>query len=194
MSEDVNDLLAQGKELLESVKARQAERRERSKAEPLNLDPVDRTGWPPGPWDLEGDREEWVDPITGLQCLAKRNRMGTWCGYVAVPPGHPWHGSDYNDLDVNVHGGLNYADSCDPGNGICHVAPAGQEDDLWWLGFDCAHFMDLVPRMQMMDIRDAMRRSAPDLFEEINAGLTYRDLAYVKVECSVLAQQAKIVS
>lgn len=54
---------------------------------------IDRTGWPSGPWDDEPDRVEWRDEATGLPCLALRNDMfGSWCGYVAVPPGHPVHG------------------------------------------------------------------------------------------------------
>lgn len=41
-----------------------------------------------GPWDNEPDRIAWVDPDTGYHSLMRRNRLGSWCGYIAVPPGH----------------------------------------------------------------------------------------------------------
>lgn len=53
----------------------------------------DKHLWGDGPWVQEPDRVEWVDEETGYQCLARRTKhTGTWCGYVGVPPGHPWFG------------------------------------------------------------------------------------------------------
>ena len=54
---------------------------------------IDRDGWDAGPWD---DRAR-QGPVarrraTDLDCLAVRNQHGSWCGYVGVAPGHPWHG------------------------------------------------------------------------------------------------------
>lgn len=105
---------------------------------------VDRTGWRDGPWSSEPDRVEWR--AHGLACLIVRNDSGALCGYVGVPPGHPWHGRDYCDdeLDgVEVHGGLTYASPCS--GPICHVARAGEPADVWWLGFDCIHAGDYAP-------------------------------------------------
>lgn len=42
-----------------------------------------------GPWDSEPNRVEWKH--AGVPCLAVRNQFGAWCGYAAVPPGHPLH-------------------------------------------------------------------------------------------------------
>lgn len=142
---------------------------------------IDRKGWPPGPWDDEGDREEWRDPATGLPCLAKRNHLGNWCGYVAVPPGHPWHGVNRDELDVSIHGGLTYADRCNVEAGICHVPAPGEPDDVYWLGFDCAHMLDVVPRMMAEDMVDL----PPDLFDSCS----YKDIGYVRAECADLAVQ-----
>lgn len=58
--------------------------------------PIDRTGWPPGPWDQEADNAAWDLP-NGLHAVIRRNPMGGWCGYVGVPPSHPWHKHSYND-------------------------------------------------------------------------------------------------
>lgn len=150
---------------------------------------LDRTGWAPGPWDGEPDHVEWRDPATGLPCLTHRNRFGTWCGYVGVPPGHPWHGKDYDDealYDVDVHGGLTYADLCDPDappqEGICHVPEPGEPEDVWWLGFDCGHFMDQAPGLEARE-REMTDPMPPML------GLTYRTLGFVVDETTGLAGQ-----
>ncbi len=144
----------------------------------------DRRELPPGPWDDEPDKIQWVDPGTDLDCLIVRNPMGALCGYVGVPPGHPWHGLDYNDVDVDVHGGLTFAGSCNEnapeGHGICHVPEPGRPDDVWWLGFDCAHSDDVVPFI-------ADRQA-----EECSPGWpnpVYRDVAYVSDQCRLLAVQ-----
>lgn len=56
---------------------------------------IDKSTWGAGPWQHEPDRVEWEH--AGLSCLALRNiHFGNWCGYAAVPPGHPLHGVPYS--------------------------------------------------------------------------------------------------
>lgn len=102
--------------------------------------------------------------------------MGAWCGYVGVPPGHPWHGQPYDDVDAGVHGGLTYAEACQ--GSVCHVPKPGEPDDVWWLGFDCGHYQDAVPAMIAMGYRS------------LGLDGTYRDQAYVTAETKRLADQA----
>jgi hypothetical protein len=74
-----------------------------------------------------------------FQCIIVRNTSGnmSWlCGYIALPPGHPWHGLGYDDVDATVHGGLTFASPADE----CHFA--GVPVESWVLGFDCAHYGD----------------------------------------------------
>ena len=136
---------------------------------------------PPGPWDDEPDKVQWVDEVTDYDCLAVRNPLGAWCGYVGLPPGHPWHGRGYSDIEdvIRVHGGLTFASSCNEeapeGHGICHVPFPGRPDDVWWLGFDCAHAGDRIPCMEDFSVP-----GWPDV---------YRDLEYVRAECAFLARQ-----
>lgn len=55
------------------------------------LDPrVPKDTWGRGPWDQEPDKVQWLDEATDLDALAVRNAGGGLCGYVGVPPGHPW--------------------------------------------------------------------------------------------------------
>lgn len=164
---------------------------------------MDRKGWPAGPWDEEPDREQWTDATTGLDCLIRRGPAGALCGYVAIPPDHPYFGKSSGDclddncpvdddpggwhyectLDghLNVHGGITYASPCDddPDEGICHRTEDG--DHAWWLGFDCSHFQDLMPGHIAAGFTSS-------------AGHTYRDWLYVRDEVESLADQLKAVT
>jgi hypothetical protein len=152
---------------------------------------IDRAalGWPAGPWDGEPDKVQWPDAATSLPCLAVRNRRrGNWCGYVGVAPDHPLHGKGYSDEGVNlrVHGGITFADSCSPNEkesqGICHTPAPGETDHVWWFGFDCAHAQDYSPQ----DLKDEAERGY--LFT-IQSHQRYRSLAYVQQQCAELAGQ-----
>jgi len=146
----------------------------------------DKLPLPPGPWDNEPNRIEWYH--NGLPCLMNRNKLGVWCGYVAVPPGHPLHGKHYDHEDlheIHAHGGLTFASECH--GEICHVPREGEPDDVWWFGFDCGHYMDLVPRIESILL--AQDPSWLKLQERMDRGLTYRDAEYVKGECERLASQ-----
>lgn len=148
-------------------------------------DPFARETWPPGPpWDNEPDREEFEH--AGLPCIVNRATAGAWCGYVAVPPGHPFHGKDYNHEDVeglDVHGGLTYANACQ--GKICHVPKPGEPDDVWWFGFDCNHYRDVAPGMLAFGMEHGLTSGLDGI---------YRDIHYVKAETKQLAEQlAKVV-
>lgn len=80
---------------------------------------------------------------------------------------------------LDVHGGLTFAGACakgEPEHGICHRPDPGEGDDVWWLGFDCAHCYDIVPAY-------AVKGYPPEPDE------VYRDRAYVEAECAKLAKQ-----
>lgn len=146
---------------------------------------TDKTVWGIGPWCWEPDKVQWIDEATDLDCLAVRSHFGSWCGYVGVPPGHPLHGVDYDDVEENgSHGGLTFADACSPGedegHGICHVAAPGRPAHVWWLGFDCNHGGDYAPRLVAQNS------------DWLGFGNIYRDLAYVTRCVTELAAELKI--
>ena len=169
---------------------------------------VDKSDWGDGPWQSEPDKMVWIDPDTDLDCMIHRGPAGALCGYVGVGPDHPWHGQHYDSVDAEVHGGLTFASACQEGDteadGICHVPLPGRPHDVWWLGFDCAHAQDFMPRMR----RDEMKLA--DLFESEGkteeaalfrsspmtkgwgpfASPAYKTVAYVKAEVGSLAKQA----
>jgi len=126
----------------------------------------------PGPWQGEPDREEFVH--AGLNCLLRRVPSGCWCGYVAVPPYHSAHGKPYDAIDVDVHGGLTYAEEGMPGE--------KPEDQAlfawywWWFGFDCNHFDDVCP-MIVAHLKD------------LGCFGTYKNIDYARNETRSLAEQ-----
>lgn len=157
---------------------------------------IDKSAWGDGPWQHEPDRVEWDH--AGLPCLALRGqRSGNWCGYAAVPPGHPLHGKHFDATDVDVHGGLTYANRC--AGHICHVPKPGEPDDVWWFGFDCAHCGDFTPAvdatLRAIGARDeppydhAAAIAANDWTVEV-----YRTLAYVQTETNRLAEQLAAIA
>ena len=122
---------------------------------------VDRTGWAPGPWDGEPDEVTWR--ALGYACRAMRHpEIGAWAGYVEIPLDHPWFGKFYDRLpDVDVHGGLTFADSIAEG---------------WWIGFDCGHFMDVMPGLDALLVRIGARDASTEKWG------TYKTLPYVSTE------------
>lgn len=136
--------------------------------------------WGDGPWQTEPDHAEFRH--AGFPCILHRNKVGAWCGYVGVPPGHPWHGLGYDQVhemesELSVHGGLKYADACQ--GDICHKPAPGEPDDVWWLGFDCAHVGDFLP------VVAALVGRGPRM------GELYKTIHYVRAETERLAEQAK---
>ena len=111
--------------------------------ETLEYRTQDKSQWGDGDWQQEPDKKQWQDKETGYPCLVVRNRMGALCGYVGVPKGHPHFEHDYEKPSVEVHGGLTFADTCQPNadesSHICHKVG---DDHVWWFGFDCAHYGD----------------------------------------------------
>jgi hypothetical protein len=159
---------------------------------------VNHPEWGEGPWNNEPDHEVWIDEDTDLDCMINRGPSGALCGYVGVGPDHPMHQVMYDDVAVDVHGGLTYSNACQEDGEICHVPAEGRSHDIWWFGFDCAHAFDVSPRMDA-DLRE-LRKRVPDVripempFEDERLRSTYRDWAYVKNEVEDLALQLKAIA
>ena len=71
----------------------------------------------------------------GFDYVISRAHLPFRCGYVVVPPGHPWYGKSYNRVNSLIHPGL-------PHGGLTYSGPA--PDGRWWFGFDCGHCYDLI--------------------------------------------------
>lgn len=76
-------------------------------------------------------------------------------GYVRIPEGHEYYGKNYDDIPVNVHGGLTFSDNI--------FGDGKKFSDGYWVGFDTAHYGDnrqLWPMDRVLD-------EAIHLFKEI---------------------------
>jgi hypothetical protein len=123
----------------------------------------------------------------GFEWEVTNNGIGYRCGYVRVPLGHPWHGKDYNDIDVEVHGGLTFAEM----DADCHK---GGEDNAYWVGFDCGHYGDgrdyslTWGRYGDGEAAKATERAFEQQFKGCVG--TVRSTEYVADECRSLCEQA----
>jgi len=70
--------------------------------------------------------KEWE--AYGFKCKVIFVRQSHRCGYVGIPKGHVAYDKRYDELPIEVHGGLTYGEV--------------EEDGLKWFGFDCAHLED----------------------------------------------------
>lgn len=143
---------------------------------------VDKSQWNVrGAFDDEPDKKQWRDEATGLPCLIVRGPSGALCGYVGVSQAHALYEKHYDAIDVAVHGGLTFSDHCQTGeHGVCHVVEDGEDDAIWWFGFDCAHVWDLTPAF--------VRAGALPHCD------AYRDFTYVQNEVCGLAEQIYALS
>ena len=86
------------------------------------------------------------------------------CGYVEVPADHKWYEDGYDiHYDLDVHGGLTYADN---------VYWKDGDNYGWAFGFDAAHLGDKTTYSH-------------------DAGDTFKDVDYMAKECETLAKQIK---
>lgn len=111
--------------------------------------------------------KQWTT-AAGYEAEVIATSMGHRCGYVTVPDGHPCADKDYNDLRVDVHGGLTFGH--------------GRK-----FGFDCAHFYDAKDPALISDEYSKIYKEWPWIGE---AG-TIKTLEFCTNECESLAAQLK---
>jgi len=165
---------------------------------------------------MSDSREVAFFVLGDFACSIWLTGMGTLCGYIGVPPSHPWYGVWYNDIQCDVHGGLTYSawETHGLSSKVCidgeeryptkeeyansrspldegsiwnrmtfpkidepkeEPYPHDTGMDLYWIGFDCAHAMDIIP-----GIDGSLSRN----------GSTYKDEEYVRNEIAGMVSQA----
>ncbi|WP_413936950.1 hypothetical protein [Nitrospira sp. BLG_1] len=107
----------------------------------------------------------------GLLCVMLReDTLSHWRGYVRLPKmTEPTNFDSYEKCDqiLDVHGGITFADG----------VPRDQRPDEHWVGFDCAHYMDFVPKYEHFGV---------SLGDDPTQ---WRDVNYVRSETERLAVQ-----
>lgn len=135
--------------------------------------------------------------VLGFEYTITNNGHGYRCGYIRVPPGHPWHGKHYDEVDAHVHGGLTFAEADTP-------CEKDGPDNAWWVGFDCGHAFDAADyemkwdddksREIMLGLREQFVSrhellALPKGWEE-----TVKNTDFVRAHCELLAVQALAVA
>ena len=111
--------------------------------------------------------KEWTTRA-GLKAVVIAHDMGHRCGYVGVPEGHPMYGKHYDDVDVDVHGGLTYSEL---------------DYGLWLFGYDCAHWDDAKdPELMSAEYKKVF-------MNWMEGRGTIRTLEFCVAECESLAKQ-----
>lgn len=74
-------------------------------------------------------------------------------GYVRIIEGHPFYDKGYENIPVNVHGGLTFSE---------HIMDNEKWSDGYWVGFDTAHYGDnqtnWTLNMVMEETKDLLRQ------------------------------------
>jgi hypothetical protein len=77
------------------------------------------------------------------------------------------------------------------GKAICHRVEPGQPDDVWWLGFDCAHAGDTIPATAFVPTPTGLTIFKAEMCHDVASDWenSYKDIQYVTAECARLAKQ-----
>ena len=81
-------------------------------------------------------------------------------GYVIIPKGHPLHGKHYDDIDVEVHGGLTFSESAKE---LDWPEITENDKEGWVVGFDTAHYSDSLSNWPKEAVQKETRRLAKQL-------------------------------
>jgi len=76
-------------------------------------------------------------------------------GYVRITEGHPYYEKNYDDIPVDVHGGLTFSDNI--------FGDSKHFSDGYWIGFDTAHYGDTKERWPM----DRVMSEAKHLLKQV---------------------------
>lgn len=91
---------------------------------------------------------EWN--LVEITWLGEIDDHGVANGYVGIPHSHPLNGVDYDEIDLDIHGGLTFSQEI---------------EGLWVLGFDTAHFGDNKDNCDLEYCRNEVIRLAEQLYE-----------------------------
>lgn len=121
-----------------------------------------------GEWIGEPDRVEME--YQGVRCRIFRDSLGVLLGFALVEKDHPFYEKDYEDIDIDIHGGLTSAGRDGAGD--------------FWIIFDCGHVRDFVPLVYKI---------APSFMRRVTEGdpTTYKNIEFVKHELKKLVCQIK---
>lgn len=142
-----------------------------------SLDLYDKTQWQAGEWYNEPDYVTLIDSDTSYPCVAKRNILGAWVGFVGLDEHHALFMIDSGAIEfdfVEVHNEGPTFTAFMPEESLQFSPPK----KYWWVGFDCMHDTDRCPPPK--DVEDIRRK---------NDTTSYKNIEYVLTQLQSLAYQ-----
>lgn len=109
---------------------------------------------------------------------------GHLCAYVRIPENHPWYKKGYDEIEVDIHGGLSFSSLWKD-----EKTPVANG---YYIGFDCAHSMDICPSINLyIKTNPYMKRLCEKYPLDLLPKPYYKNIEFVINECKLLANQAK---
>lgn len=141
---------------------------------------IDKSKYAIGAWTNEPDKIIGIDEFSKLPYMVIRaNYFGFLYGYVGVDSTHPFYGKKVSEIEcyVTAHDltttlSASYSTLLLPKEEFLEKIELDDENELWWIGFDCGHFGETCP------------------FENPNHG-KYSDVEDVEEECLMLSRFLK---
>lgn len=97
---------------------------------------------------------------------------GHLCGYVKIPKRHSLYDKEWDNMDIDCHGGIT----------------SNQRHEEHWIGFDCAHSGDYVPSVEKFRKENKIHELFP-IQKEFNMSPVYRNIEFVMNECIKIVDQ-----
>lgn len=121
----------------------------------------------------------WITKA-GYPAVVVVQPMGHRCGYVQIPKDHPAAELQYEDIELDVHGGLTYG-------------TINSEGTVF--GFDCGHSCD-KPDMNLMSesskqVYEKFRKPDYLFYLDKSDFATIKSLDFCVAECEKMAEQFK---
>lgn len=116
----------------------------------------------------------------GFPCVCILQNAGHRCGYVGLPKGNRYYGKDYDDIPIGCHGGLTFSDKS-----------YWDDDDRWYIGFDCAHWADGkdFDAVEKYWADDEIVMKMLEVYKLMGNDGEIRTLEYVENECKEIVNQ-----
>jgi hypothetical protein len=151
---------------------------------------IDKSTWADGPWKDEPDEVRFRH--YGYECyLIRHPAMGAWWCQVAIPPSDPLFAEIPRDRRPGIPAALSLALYVAVAHGGLVALPGVVTEDgeeVWVVGFDCAHCFDLCPGPA------ALPKSPIGQLLGFPRLETYRTLEYARQQTEKLAEQLRLVA
>lgn len=144
--------------------------------------------WDYGEWIEEPDEVKFT--YKNYKCLIRRIAVpepyatdlcmfgGHLCGYVEIPISHYCFNKNYNEINIDVHGGLTYSEM--------------NEKNEYWIGFDCAHSEDYMPSSEKLKRENPYQNPFPisEKFKKYSMfNPIYRNIDFCVKNCMEMIDQ-----